>query len=209
MADVRKAVGRPLDCARKFEDYGVESIIYTDIGRDGMLQGINIDATVRLARAVKIPIVGQGGIETVNDALEFFLAGATAISIGTANFTDPRIPVRITGELRVEALRHALRQVVQRHEQLRTVFGDSDGEPMQAVRSRLDIDLPVIEVAAASAERRLQKARELASEEGAREFDPDSQAATEIARLFSAIERSVKAIQGGTSAASTMHRRAA
>ena len=49
----------------------------------------------------------------------------------------------------------------------------------------------------------------IAEGEGAREYDPDSQAATEIARLFSAIERSVKAIQGGGSSASTMHRRAA
>jgi len=49
----------------------------------------------------------------------------------------------------------------------------------------------------------------LAEGEGAREFDPDSLAATEIARLFSAIERSVKAIQGGGSATNTMHRRAA
>ena len=44
---------------------------------------------------------GQGGIETTSDALEFFLAGASAISIGTANFTDPRIPVRIVEELAV------------------------------------------------------------------------------------------------------------
>jgi dihydroorotate dehydrogenase (NAD+) catalytic subunit len=48
---------------------------------------------------VRIPIVGQGGIETTRDALEFLLAGASAISIGTANFTDPRIPSRIVAEL--------------------------------------------------------------------------------------------------------------
>jgi dihydroorotate dehydrogenase (NAD+) catalytic subunit len=48
---------------------------------------------------VKIPIVGQGGIETLTDALEFFLAGASAVSIGTANFTDPRVPERIAAEL--------------------------------------------------------------------------------------------------------------
>ena len=46
-----------------------------------------------------IPIVGQGGIETAEDALEFFLAGASAVSIGTANFTDPRIPVRVVEKL--------------------------------------------------------------------------------------------------------------
>ncbi|HEY2608831.1 1-(5-phosphoribosyl)-5-[(5-phosphoribosylamino)methylideneamino]imidazole-4-carboxamide isomerase [Paraburkholderia sp. RL18-103-BIB-C] len=55
------------DLARKFEDYGCESIIYTDIGRDGMLQGINIEATVRLARAVKIPVIASGGLSNLTD----------------------------------------------------------------------------------------------------------------------------------------------
>ena len=55
------------DLARQFEDYGVQAIIYTDIGRDGMLQGINIDATVRLARAVKIPVIASGGLSTLAD----------------------------------------------------------------------------------------------------------------------------------------------
>lgn len=59
------------------------------------IRPIAVLAVYEVARAVKIPIVGQGGIETIADALEFFLAGATAISIGTANFTDPRIPLRI------------------------------------------------------------------------------------------------------------------
>src|SRR6201987_1156906 len=56
-----------VDLARKFEDYGCESIIYTDIGRDGMLQGINIEATVRLARAVKIPVIASGGLSNMGD----------------------------------------------------------------------------------------------------------------------------------------------
>ncbi len=51
-----------VDLAKKFEDYGVESIIYTDIGRDGMLSGINIEATVRLAQALKIPVIASGGM---------------------------------------------------------------------------------------------------------------------------------------------------
>ena len=54
------------------------------------IRPIAVLAVYEVAQAVKIPIVGQGGIETLTDALEFFLAGATAISIGTANFTDPR-----------------------------------------------------------------------------------------------------------------------
>lgn len=55
------------DLAVKFQDYGVESIIYTDIGRDGMLQGINIDATVELARAVSIPVIASGGLSKLDD----------------------------------------------------------------------------------------------------------------------------------------------
>jgi dihydroorotate dehydrogenase (NAD+) catalytic subunit len=64
------------------------------------IRPIAVLAVYEVARAVSIPIVGQGGIETTADALEFFLAGASAIGIGTANFTDPRIPVRIAVELR-------------------------------------------------------------------------------------------------------------
>ncbi len=56
-----------VDLAKKFEDYGVESVIYTDIGRDGMLSGVNIEATVRLARALRIPVIASGGIATVAD----------------------------------------------------------------------------------------------------------------------------------------------
>lgn len=63
------------------------------------IRPIALLAVYEAARAVSIPIVGQGGIETVTDALEFFLAGASAVSIGTANFTDPRVPGRIVEEL--------------------------------------------------------------------------------------------------------------
>lgn len=55
------------DLARKFEDYGVEAIIYTDIGRDGMLSGVNIEATVRLAQSVDIPIIASGGVTDLSD----------------------------------------------------------------------------------------------------------------------------------------------
>jgi phosphoribosylformimino-5-aminoimidazole carboxamide ribotide isomerase len=56
-----------IDLARKFEDYGVEGLIYTDIGRDGMLSGINIDATVKLAQAISIPVIASGGLSKMED----------------------------------------------------------------------------------------------------------------------------------------------
>src|SRR5437667_11416317 len=58
-----------VDLAKKFEDYGVEAIIYTDIGRDGMLTGVNVDATVKLARELKIPVIASGGIASIQDIL--------------------------------------------------------------------------------------------------------------------------------------------
>lgn len=56
-----------VDLGKKFEDYGVESIIYTDIGRDGMLSGINIEATVKLAQALSIPVIASGGLSNLDD----------------------------------------------------------------------------------------------------------------------------------------------
>jgi len=56
-----------IDLARKFEDYGVEGVIYTDIGRDGMLSGINVEATVKLAQALTIPVFASGGLSSIDD----------------------------------------------------------------------------------------------------------------------------------------------
>ncbi len=56
-----------IDLAKKFEDYGVEGVIYTDIGRDGMLTGINIEATVKLAQALSIPVIASGGLANMAD----------------------------------------------------------------------------------------------------------------------------------------------
>mgnify|MGYP001140129513 CR=1 FL=1 len=56
-----------VDLAQKFEDYGVESIIYTDIGRDGMLSGINVEATLRLAQASSVPVIASGGLSGLDD----------------------------------------------------------------------------------------------------------------------------------------------
>ncbi|MEN9451125.1 MAG: 1-(5-phosphoribosyl)-5-[(5-phosphoribosylamino)methylideneamino]imidazole-4-carboxamide isomerase [Pseudomonadota bacterium] len=54
-----------VDLAKKFEDYGVESVIYTDIGRDGMLSGVNIEATVKLAQSLTIPVIASGGLSNI------------------------------------------------------------------------------------------------------------------------------------------------
>ena len=56
-----------LDLARKFEGYGVEAVVYTDIGRDGMLSGVNIEATVRLARELRVPVYASGGVAGLDD----------------------------------------------------------------------------------------------------------------------------------------------
>ncbi|MDE2081596.1 MAG: 1-(5-phosphoribosyl)-5-[(5-phosphoribosylamino)methylideneamino]imidazole-4-carboxamide isomerase [Burkholderiales bacterium] len=56
-----------VDLAKKFEDYGVEAVIYTDIGRDGMLTGINVEATVKLAQALTIPVIASGGLAGMAD----------------------------------------------------------------------------------------------------------------------------------------------
>jgi dihydroorotate dehydrogenase (NAD+) catalytic subunit len=69
------------------------------------IRPIAVLAVYEVARSVRIPIVGQGGIENATDALEFFLAGASAVCIGTANFADPRAPLRV-----VEGVREYLQQ---------------------------------------------------------------------------------------------------
>jgi len=56
-----------IDLARKFEDYGCEAIVYTDIGRDGMMAGVNIDATVKLAQSMTIPVIASGGLHNLKD----------------------------------------------------------------------------------------------------------------------------------------------
>ena len=56
-----------IDLAKKFEDYGCEAIVYTDIGRDGMMGGINMEATVRLAQSMTIPVIASGGVHSVKD----------------------------------------------------------------------------------------------------------------------------------------------
>src|SRR5687767_5259132 len=56
-----------VDLAKKFEDYGLEALIYTDIGRDGMMGGVNIEATFKLAQAIRTPIIASGGLHNLKD----------------------------------------------------------------------------------------------------------------------------------------------
>jgi phosphoribosylformimino-5-aminoimidazole carboxamide ribotide isomerase len=86
-----------IDLAKKFQDYGVEAIIYTDIGRDGMLTGVNIQATVSLARSLSVPVIASGGITDLEDVKalcqveqEGIIGAITgrAIYQGTLEFAD-------------------------------------------------------------------------------------------------------------------------
>jgi phosphoribosylformimino-5-aminoimidazole carboxamide ribotide isomerase len=56
-----------VDLAKKYEDYGIEALVYTDIGRDGMMTGVNIEATLKLAQAIKIPLIASGGLNSIKD----------------------------------------------------------------------------------------------------------------------------------------------
>jgi len=73
-----------LEIARRFEDAGVAAIIYTDVARDGMLTGLNLDATIELAEAVSIPVIASGGLASIEDVKALLepraakLAGAIA-----------------------------------------------------------------------------------------------------------------------------------
>ena len=55
------------DLARRFEDAGVAALLFTDVGRDGLLKGCNVEATVALAQAVDIPVIASGGVAGIND----------------------------------------------------------------------------------------------------------------------------------------------
>ena len=79
-----------VELARKFEGYGVTAIIYTDIARDGMLQGPNLEATRTLAEAISIPVIASGGVSTLKD-IENLMAiessGVTGVITGKAIYT--------------------------------------------------------------------------------------------------------------------------
>lgn len=81
---------RAVDLARRFEGYGVAAIIYTDISRDGMMQGPNIEATRALAEAISIPVIASGGVSSLKD-IENLMAietsGVTGAITGKAIYT--------------------------------------------------------------------------------------------------------------------------
>jgi phosphoribosylformimino-5-aminoimidazole carboxamide ribotide isomerase len=56
-----------IDLAKRYQNEGVEAIVYTDIGRDGMMTGINVEATMRLAESISIPVIASGGISSLDD----------------------------------------------------------------------------------------------------------------------------------------------
>ena len=80
------------DLAKRFEGAGVAAIIFTDIARDGMLQGVNVEATAALARAVAIPVIASGGVNGVRDIELLASSGAPieGVVIGRALY-DGRI----------------------------------------------------------------------------------------------------------------------
>lgn len=68
-----------VDLARRFEDAGVAALLFTDIGRDGLLKGVNVDATVALARQVNIPVIASGGVKGIEDIRELAAVAADGI----------------------------------------------------------------------------------------------------------------------------------
>ena len=78
------------ELAQKFEGYGVSAIIYTDISRDGMMQGPNIQATKALAEAISIPVIASGGLSSLKD-IENLMAiessGVTGVITGKAIYS--------------------------------------------------------------------------------------------------------------------------
>jgi phosphoribosylformimino-5-aminoimidazole carboxamide ribotide isomerase len=69
-----------LDLALKFQDYGVEAIIHTDIGRDGMMNGVNIEATVALAKALTVPVIASGGVTDLEDVRRLCAAESEGVT---------------------------------------------------------------------------------------------------------------------------------
>jgi phosphoribosylformimino-5-aminoimidazole carboxamide ribotide isomerase len=79
-----------VELAKKFEGYGVSAIVYTDISRDGMMQGPNIEATSALATAISIPVIASGGVSSLQDIKNLMAvekSGVTGVITGKAIYT--------------------------------------------------------------------------------------------------------------------------
>jgi phosphoribosylformimino-5-aminoimidazole carboxamide ribotide isomerase len=98
-----------LDIARRFEDAGVAALIYTDISRDGLLKGLNLEATIALADAVRIPVVASGGLASIDDVKALLaprarkLAGAIAGRALYDGRLDAQAALRLIREARAAA----------------------------------------------------------------------------------------------------------
>ena len=92
------------ELARRFEDAGVAAIVYTDIERDGALQGVNVEATADLARAVDIPVIASGGVSGIEDIRRLMAVegdGVTGAILGRALYDgriDPRAALELTNQ---------------------------------------------------------------------------------------------------------------
>lgn len=91
---------KAIDLAKRFEDMGVACIIYTDIKRDGTLQGPNINATRQMVREIKIPVVASGGVSSILDIEALKDTGVEAVVVGKALYTgavDLKQAIEIAG----------------------------------------------------------------------------------------------------------------
>lgn len=98
-----------LDIARRFEDAGVAAIIFTDISRDGLLKGLNLDATIALAERISIPVIASGGLASIDDVRALLaprakkLAGAIAGRALYDGRLDPAAALALIRDARVVA----------------------------------------------------------------------------------------------------------
>jgi len=95
-----------LDLAHRFEDEGVAAIVYTDISRDGAMQGLNVEATVALANAISIPVIASGGVSSIEDVKNLIAAnckGIEGVISGRALYDgrlDPKEALTLLGHAR-------------------------------------------------------------------------------------------------------------